>query len=146
MKGLDGIQGPMYVGTGCVFNRQAIYGYKSPSDKKLKMSWPSCCCCCCCSSDSQSTFDLEEIDEGHELFEEKEEPSFISMKNFDKQFGMSPVFIASVLMEDGGLPKVTNTQLLIKEAIHVISCGYEEKTEWGKEVIQLIRMSCFLFE
>jgi cellulose synthase A len=27
MKGLDGIQGPMYVGTGCCFNRQALYGY-----------------------------------------------------------------------------------------------------------------------
>ena len=25
---------------------------------------------------------------------------------------------------------------LLKEAIHVISCGYEEKTEWGKEVGQ----------
>lgn len=27
MKGLDGIQGPVYVGTGCCFNRQALYGY-----------------------------------------------------------------------------------------------------------------------
>jgi len=24
--------------------------------------------------------------------------------------------------------------MLLKEAIHVISCGYEAKTEWGKEV------------
>lgn len=31
MKGLDGIQGPFYVGTGCVFNRQALYGYGPPS-------------------------------------------------------------------------------------------------------------------
>ncbi|KAL1329911.1 hypothetical protein HN51_047096 [Arachis hypogaea] len=134
MKGLDGIQGPVYVGTGCVFNRQAIYGNKPPSDKKPKTSQSSCCCCCCSGDDSGSTFDLEEIDEGLEGFEEKEETSFISMKNFEKQYGMSPVLIASVLMEDGGLPKVTNTQLLIKEAIHVISCGYEEKTEWGKEI------------
>jgi cellulose synthase A len=27
MKGHDGIQGPVYVGTGCCFNRQALYGY-----------------------------------------------------------------------------------------------------------------------
>ena len=27
LKGLDGIQGPVYVGTGCCFNRQALYGY-----------------------------------------------------------------------------------------------------------------------
>jgi cellulose synthase A len=31
MKGLDGIQGPVYVGTGCVFYRQALYGYGPPS-------------------------------------------------------------------------------------------------------------------
>ena len=27
MKGQDGVQGPVYVGTGCCFNRQALYGY-----------------------------------------------------------------------------------------------------------------------
>jgi len=30
LKGLDGIQGPVYVGTGCVFKRQALYGYDPP--------------------------------------------------------------------------------------------------------------------
>ncbi|KAK2384340.1 cellulose synthase A catalytic subunit 3 [UDP-forming] [Trifolium repens] len=43
MRGLDGIQGPMYVGTGCVFNRQALYGYSPPSMLNLPIS--SCCCC-----------------------------------------------------------------------------------------------------
>ncbi|KAL0304984.1 UNVERIFIED_CONTAM: Cellulose synthase A catalytic subunit [UDP-forming] [Sesamum angustifolium] len=51
MKGLDGIQGPVYVGTGCVFNRQALYGYDPPaSEKRAKMTcdcWPKWCCCCC---------------------------------------------------------------------------------------------------
>lgn len=128
MKCLDGVQGPMYVGSGCVFNRQALYGYKPPSEKTPKESYGG----------SHSTFDIEEIDEGPEGFDEKEQTSFLSLKVVKKRFGMSPVFIASALMEDGGLPKGTNTRLLIKEAIHVISCGYEEKTEWGKEVIQLI--------
>lgn len=45
MKGLDGIQGPMYVGTGCVFNRQALYGYSPPSMPSLPKSSSSCCCC-----------------------------------------------------------------------------------------------------
>ncbi|KAJ8513422.1 hypothetical protein OPV22_003856 [Ensete ventricosum] len=52
MKGLDGIQGPVYVGTGCGFNRQALYGYDPPkSEKRPKMTcdcWPSWCCRCCC--------------------------------------------------------------------------------------------------
>ncbi|XP_062079852.1 cellulose synthase A catalytic subunit 4 [UDP-forming]-like [Humulus lupulus] len=171
MKGLDGIQGPVYVGTGCVFNRQALYGYDPPvSEKRPKMTcdcWPSWCCCCCGGSrkklksktkkkglssllgglykkkkmgksyvkkGSENMFDLEEIEEGLEGYEELEKSSLMSQKNFEKRFGQSPVFIASTLMEDGGLPEGTNSTTLIKEAIHVISCGYEEKTEWGKEI------------
>lgn len=184
MKGLDGIQGPVYVGTGCVFNRQALYGYDPPkTEKRPKMTcdcWPSWCCCCCCSrkshkhdtkkpeKDSQrggflgfsrkkskkgsdheamlpvskrgykkKGFELEEIEEGLEGYDELEKSSLMSQKSFEKRFGQSPVFIASTLMEDGGLPQGTNTAVLIKEAIHVISCGYEEKTEWGKEVCKL---------
>ncbi|KAJ3682391.1 hypothetical protein LUZ60_014964 [Juncus effusus] len=183
MKGLDGIQGPVYVGTGTVFNRQALYGYDPPkSEKRQKMTcdcWPSWCCCCCCSrkprkidpkkpeKESRSSgflgfykkkgkkgkddheamlpttkrgykkrpvFELEEIEEGLEGYDELERSSLMSQKNFEKRFGQSPVFIASTLVEDGGLPNGTNTAVLVKEAIHVISCGYEEKTEWGKEI------------
>ncbi|EYU46412.1 hypothetical protein ABFS82_04G045000 [Erythranthe guttata] len=175
MKGLDGIQGPVYVGTGCVFNRQALYGYDPPaSEKRPKMTcdcWPSWYCCCCgggsrkskggkkkglksllglgklysknkkkmmgkhyTRKSSAAAFDLEEIEEGLEGYDELEKSSLMSQKNFEKRFGMSPVFIASTLMEDGGFPEGNNPSSLIKEAIHVISCGYEEKTEWGKEI------------
>jgi cellulose synthase A len=37
MKGLDGVQGPVYVGTGTCFKRTAIYGYDPPpKDAKEK--------------------------------------------------------------------------------------------------------------
>lgn len=36
LRGLDGIQGPVYVGTGCVFNRTALYGYEPPAKPKNK--------------------------------------------------------------------------------------------------------------
>uniref|UniRef100_A0A1J3JGK1 cellulose synthase (UDP-forming) n=1 Tax=Noccaea caerulescens TaxID=107243 RepID=A0A1J3JGK1_NOCCA len=36
LRGLDGIQGPVYVGTGCVFNRTALYGYEPPVKPKHK--------------------------------------------------------------------------------------------------------------
>lgn len=58
----------------------------------------------------------------------------MSRVKFEKKFGQSPVFIASTLMEEGGVPKGATTASLLNEAIHVISCGYEDKTEWGKEV------------
>lgn len=83
-------------------------------------------------------FDLEEIEEGFEGYDELEKSSLMSQKNFEKRFGQSPVFIASTLMENGGLPEGINSTALVKEAIHVISCGYEEKTEWGREVTSIM--------
>ncbi|KAG5034191.1 hypothetical protein JHK87_009101 [Glycine soja] len=144
MKGLDGIQGPMYVGTGCVFNRQALYGYSPPSMPKL----PKSSSCCCCPSKKQTKdvselyrdakreeldaaiFNLREIDN----YDEYERSMLISQMSFEKTFGLSTVFIESTLMENGGLPESSDPSMLIKEAIHVISCGYEEKTAWGKEI------------
>ena len=64
----------------------------------------------------------------------------ISQTSFEKTFGLSTVFIESTLIENGGVPESANPSTLIKEAIHVISCGYEEKTAWGKEV------KCTIFE
>lgn len=48
--------------------------------------------------------------------------------------------MASTLLENGGIPISVSTSSLLKEAIHVISCGYEDKTDWGKEV------SCVFYE
>lgn len=42
MKGLDGIQGPIYVGTGCVFRRQALYGMDAPKKKKPESRTCNC--------------------------------------------------------------------------------------------------------
>ncbi|GER44204.1 F-box/RNI-like superfamily protein [Striga asiatica] len=36
LRGLDGIQGPVYVGTGCLFNRTTLYGYEPPHKPKHK--------------------------------------------------------------------------------------------------------------
>jgi Cellulose synthase len=58
----------------------------------------------------------------------------MSQRSLEKRFGQSPIFIASTFMVQGGIPPSTNPASLLKEAIHVISCGYEDKTEWGKEV------------
>jgi len=52
----------------------------------------------------------------------------------EKRFGQSPVFVASTLLENGGVPQCVSPASLLKEAIQVISCGYEDKTDWGKEV------------
>jgi hypothetical protein len=37
-------------------------------------------------------------------------------------------------MESGIMPQSTTLDDLLKEAIHVINGGYEDKIDWGKEV------------
>ncbi|KAA8528831.1 hypothetical protein F0562_036186 [Nyssa sinensis] len=162
MKGLDGIQGPIYVGTGCVFRRLALYGNDAPKTKKPPTRTCNClpkwCCCgCCCSgrrkkktnkpkSESKPknfkkddagvpVFALEGIEEGTQgKGMEGEHLVLMSEHKLEKKFGQSPVFVASTLLENGGTLKSASPASLLKESIHVISCGYEDKTEWGKEV------------
>lgn len=62
----------------------------------------------------------------------------MSQMSLEKRFGQSTVFVASTLMENGGVPQSATPESLLKEAIHVISCGYEDKTEWGSEVTKKI--------
>lgn len=65
---------------------------------------------------------------------EDETLAHISNPKFAKKFGQSPIFIASTQLVEGETLKHGNLASQLTEAIHVISCGYEEKTEWGKEV------------
>ncbi|KAL2503708.1 putative cellulose synthase A catalytic subunit 9 [UDP-forming] [Abeliophyllum distichum] len=76
---------------------------------------------------------LENIEEGIEGID-SEKSALMPQIKFEKKFGQSPVFIASTLLEEGGVPPGATSASLLKEAIHVISCGYEDKTDWGKEV------------
>ncbi|CAI0556188.1 unnamed protein product [Linum tenue] len=57
-----------------------------------------------------------------------------SQTKLEKRFGQSPVFIAATLLENGGVPRNASPASLLREAIQVISCGYEDKSDWGKEV------------
>ncbi|CAD5191546.1 probable cellulose synthase A catalytic subunit 8 [UDP-forming] isoform X1 [Musa acuminata AAA Group] len=155
LRGLDGIQGPVYVGTGCVFNRTALYGYEPPiKNKHKKKGFFSLCCGDSRKKNSKSSkkssekkksskhvdntvpiFNLEDIEEGVEGAGFDDEKSLLmSQMSLEKRFGQSAVFVASTLMENGGVPQSATPESLLKEAIHVISCGYEDKTDWGSEI------------
>ena len=69
---------------------------------------------------------------------DSEKKIFMSQNNFEKRFGQSSVFVSSMLLKNGGVPPNASATSLLKEAIHVISCGYEDKTEWGKEVSHVL--------
>lgn len=67
----------------------------------------------------------------------------MSQMSLEKRFGQSAVFVASTLMENGGVPQSATPETLLKEAIHVISCGYEDKTDWGTEVCYFLMCNAF---
>ncbi|CAN1351545.1 Cellulose synthase-like protein D2 [Linum perenne] len=92
MLALDGIQGPVYVGTGCLFRRTAIYGFEPPnSAKERKKSGKK---------RSSSSYDGGDDDDDD-----------------DDAVNIAPL-----------IPKKFG------EAVNVISCWYEDKTEWGVNV------------
>lgn len=154
LRGLDGIQGPVYVGTGCVFNRTALYGYEPPIKRKQYTGFLASLCGGSRKKSSKSNkkgsdkkkssknvdntvpiFNLEDIEEGLEGTGFDDEKSLLmSQMSLEKRFGQSNVFVASTLMEHGGVPHSATHESLLKEAIHVISCGYEDKTDWGNEI------------
>ncbi|OMO54859.1 Cellulose synthase [Corchorus capsularis] len=106
---------------GMIQNRKAKSNDKKKNNKEV----------------SKQIHALENIEEGIEGID-NEKSSLMPQIKFEKKFGQSPVFIASTLMEDGGVPKGATTASLLKEAIHVISCGYEDKSDWGKEALPIM--------
>ncbi|XP_057454077.1 probable cellulose synthase A catalytic subunit 3 [UDP-forming] isoform X2 [Lotus japonicus] len=160
MKGLDGIQGPTFVGIGCVFRRQALYGFDAPRKKKPPTKtcncWSKCCCGWCCMGKRKKKLKkskVETMETSHRKVHseaslaeksielstkglEDETLAPISNQKFVRKFGQSPIFIASTQLVDcdDGTLKHGSLASQLTEAIHVISYGYEAKTEWGKEV------------
>ncbi|KAG6469779.1 hypothetical protein ZIOFF_070710 [Zingiber officinale] len=131
MRALDGLQGPFYVGTGCLFRRMAIYGFSPPRAKIRHGDYCSCC------------------------FPPKRKASDdISMSTLPNKFGNSSFLLDSIPVAElhgrpladhpsvkyGREPGILTAprQLLdaptVAEAISVISCWYEDKTEWGRRV------------
>ncbi|KAK8968527.1 Cellulose synthase-like protein D5 [Platanthera guangdongensis] len=149
MRAMDGLQGPMYVGTGCIFRRTALYGFSPPratehrgwlGRKKIKLFL------------KKPTLGKKTDSENNE--EEEEHDDVESCSLLPKMFGSSSILGASIpvaeyqgrLLQDlpgthngrpaGSLavPREPLDASTVAEAISVISCYYENKTEWGKRV------------
>lgn len=150
MRALDGVQGPVYVGTGCLFRRTALYGFDPPRSKEYHPG----CCSCCFGYRKKSASVASAPEENRALrmgdFDDEE----MNLALFPKRFGNSSFLIDSIPVAEfqgrpladhpavkNGRPSGALTiprELLdastVAEAISVISCWYEDKTEWGNRV------------
>ncbi|RDX92133.1 Cellulose synthase-like protein D5, partial [Mucuna pruriens] len=153
MRALDGLQGPMYVGTGCIFRRTALYGFSPPratehhgwfGRRKMKLFLRK-----------PKASKKEEDEVSLPINDHNDDDADIESLLLPKRFGSSTYLAASIpvaeyqgrLLQDlqgkgthgrpaGSLavPREPLDAATVAEAISVISCFYEDKTEWGKRV------------
>ncbi|KAF5797257.1 putative 1,4-beta-D-xylan synthase [Helianthus annuus] len=158
MRALDGLQGPMYVGTGCIFRRIALYGFSPPratehhgwfGGKKIKFSLKRM-------KKSKGEDDTEMIlpivDDQNNNEEGDDE---LKQALIPERFGDSTYLIDSIAVAEFGgrlihelrgkdshgrpsgslaVQREPIDRAAIEEAIKVVTCFYEDKTEWGKRV------------
>nr|KYP46562.1 Cellulose synthase-like protein D4 [Cajanus cajan] len=142
MRALDGVQGPMYVGTGCMFRRFALYGFDPPFADKDDKKDPK-----------------KNSEEGHQgnetpAMNASEFDSNLDVNLLPKRFGNSTMLSESIpIAEFQGRPLADHPAVkygrppgvlrvprdpldasTVAEAVSVISCWYEDKTEWGDRV------------
>lgn len=154
MRALDGLQGPVYVGTGCVFRRTALYGFDPPRYKEHPGLWETICCGGKKKRKRVAPRREVEVDSAlHGAITVAEEDEELEAMMLPKRFGDSASFVASIpiaqfqgrpLADPGvkngrpaGALTVAREPLdasTIAEAINVISCYFEDKTEWGGRV------------
>lgn len=150
MRALDGIMGPVYVGTGCLFRRTALYGFDPP---RAKEHHPGCFSCCFARRKKHSSVG-NTPEENRALRMGDSDDEEMNMSLFPKKFGNSTFLIDSIPVAEfqgrplADHPAVKNgrppgaltipRELLdastVAEAISVISCWYEDKTEWGQRI------------
>ncbi|XP_057445300.1 cellulose synthase-like protein D4 isoform X2 [Lotus japonicus] len=140
MRALDGVQGPVYVGTGCMFRRFALYGFDPPLiDEKETKKNPK--------ESSEAASDRPALNAS-------EFDPDLDMNLLPKRFGNSTMLSESIpVSEYQGRPLADHPAVkygrppgvlreprepldasTVAEAVSVISCWYEDKTEWGDRV------------
>ncbi|KMZ66831.1 cellulose synthase-like D1 [Zostera marina] len=143
MRALDGLQGPMYVGTGCLFRRFALYGFNPPRAIEYTGFYGQY---------KNPAMEVKAMKEGEDP--EKRLLNVPPELDLPNKFGKSMALLESIpICEYQGRPLadhpsirngrppgalIINRQSLdaptVAEAVSVISCWYEDKTEWGDRV------------
>ncbi|KAA8533476.1 hypothetical protein F0562_031090 [Nyssa sinensis] len=135
---------------GCLFRRIALYGFDPPRSKEHH---PGCCSCCFARRKKHATV-ANTPEENRALRMGDSDNEDMNLSLAPKKFGNSTFLIDSIPVAEfqgrplADHPAVKNgrppgaltipRELLdastVAEAISVISCWYEDKTEWGQRV------------
>ncbi|OMO88326.1 Cellulose synthase [Corchorus olitorius] len=143
MRALDGLQGPVYVGTGCMFRRYALYGFHPPRANEYTGMF------------GRVKSRAETVPAQPHSDDEEAQPLNVHPDlELPRKFGNSTLFNESIAVAEfqgrplADHPSVKNGRppgaLLaprppldaptVAEAVAVISCWYEDKTDWGGKI------------
>ncbi|PPD75632.1 hypothetical protein GOBAR_DD27443 [Gossypium barbadense] len=144
MRALDGLQGPVYVGTGCMFRRYALYGFHPPRANEYTGVF------------GQNKSPADTIPGKPALSGEDDAQPLNVHPDLDlpRKFGNSTMFNESIAVAEyqgrpladhmsvmngrppGALliPRQPLDAQMVAEAVAVISCWYEDNTDWGDKV------------
>uniref|UniRef100_A0A804I3Q3 Cellulose synthase-like protein D1 n=1 Tax=Musa acuminata subsp. malaccensis TaxID=214687 RepID=A0A804I3Q3_MUSAM len=148
MRALDGLQGPMYVGTGCLFRRYAVYGFNPPRANEYLGLYGQHKRPASTRGPPPNVGGMDEADPT--ASPEAMHPDLCT----PVKFGNSKMFTDSIAVAEfqgrpladhpgikngrppGALltPRPPLDAPTVAEAVSVISCWYEDKTEWGQRV------------
>jgi cellulose synthase-like protein len=141
MRGLDGLQGPLCVGSGCMFRRIALYGFDPPRYRKNRFFCGFCL--------PRRRVVQNQVTESQRLLGSSGE--FPNSLAWRRMFGTSFSFCDSVRKTELDNNEQTSNSLgaesspmtffyeplntnKVVEAMDAISCWYEVKTDWGQGV------------
>lgn len=114
-RGMNGLQGAIYCGTGCFHRRKALYGVPPAADQ-------------------YNNKDVRQVHNHAKVFHDLKASSW-SLKGLSSIFGPSSALAASAqTVMRGTQYSVPSPSSAIDEALNVASCRYESNTAWGKEV------------
>eukprot|EP00899_Mesostigma_viride_P026627 jgi/Mesvir1/7149/Mv02509-RA.1 len=150
MKGLDGIQGPYYIGTGCMFRRKALYG-ACPPGKEPPKSRSFCCFGSRSDKHTEARAAMADMHAApaHSRAIDVVAPSTLVGMPSTRQmgpptsshrFGLSRTLAQSIVRDGANIiapiedMAPVSPKAILEEVALAISCDYEDKSDWGREI------------
>ncbi|KAG2581750.1 hypothetical protein PVAP13_6KG063305 [Panicum virgatum] len=132
LRALDGMQGPIYVGTGCLFRRVTLYGFDPP---RINVGGP--CFPSLGGMFAKARYEKPGLEMTTKAAVAKGKHGFLPLPR--KAYGKSEAFVDSIPRASHPSPfaaaaAVVADEATISEAVAVTTAAYEKKTGWGSNI------------
>jgi cellulose synthase/poly-beta-1,6-N-acetylglucosamine synthase-like glycosyltransferase len=132
LRALDGMQGPIYVGTGCLFRRVTLYGFDPP---RINVGGP--CFPSLGGMFAKTKYEKPGLEMTTKAAVAKGKHGFLPLPK--KAYGKSDAFVDSIPRASHPSPfadaaAVVADEATISEAVAVTTAAYEKKTGWGSDI------------